>query len=212
MRVITKRIFSSLLAVVAATFINTAAADIDYGFYLGGDIGAARAGLNEDQIGLALNLSRTTEVHQDVNTRAMGRAYIGYQFNEYVGTELGYNYFQNTPVTITTFTTTGTTMTANTVHGKTRQQALDLVLVGTLPLDYGFGVFGKVGVAYLVSKLNYLSQTIDDKSVVPTYGIGINYDYDSFRVKLGYNRINKHKNERTINYGYLGVAYYFDAT
>ncbi len=224
MLITTKRMFNSLLAIVAATFMNAAYADIDYGFYIGGDIGGARAGLNEDQIGLALSLPRTFEVHQDVKTRALGRAYIGYQFNEYVGTELGYNYIQSTPVTITnpqavTIVTvsgsppvTTTTYKSSTANGKTRQQALDLVLVGTLPLDYGVGIFGKLGVAYLVSKLNYQSQTIDDKSVVPTYGIGMNYDYDAFRFKIGYNRINKHKNERTINFAYFGVAYYFDAT
>jgi hypothetical protein len=95
-----------------------------------------------------------------------GRIYAGYQFNPYFAVETGYTQYaktsfhatgNNTLVT-SDFLVSGGVVTpydASTITSTTRyegeitEHAIDLVAKGTLPLQYGFGLYAKAGAAYI---------------------------------------------------------------
>lgn len=101
------------------------------GFYIGGSVG--QSDINDDVAIPSLITSGTVD-----GTDSAFKIYVGYQFNDYFGMDVGYvdlgkaryngSYF-GTPVT----------------GGSVDIWGLNFSAVGTLPVGAGFAVFGKLG-------------------------------------------------------------------
>ena len=85
----------------------------------------------------------------------------GYQINKHWGAELGYTDFGKASDQGVTFKGT----------------AIELVGVGTLPINDKFSVFGKLGFAMGDGEATGPGGTFSDDSVEVTYGIGVKYNF-----------------------------------
>lgn len=110
-----------------------------------------------------------------------GRIYAGYQFNPYFALETGYTQFGKTSSHMTTVnsfttgetfvpsdgsapvvlhpTTPGGVYTTTKYSGEITEHAIDLMGKFTLPLQYGFGLDAKAGVAYIQAD-NHINGTV----------------------------------------------------
>jgi len=134
------------------------------GIYLGGQIG----GTNLHYNGSSYTSAGTNSSYVD-DYKLAARGYLGYAFTQFISTELGYDYY-------------GRPKFKNT-NGNTQdilQQGMDLVVKANLPLDYGFGLYIKGGMAWVYrSALNSNNNTFVGKdsnsTFTPLAGLGINY-------------------------------------
>ena len=123
------------------------------GFYMG--LQAGRTDTYQDSRILAnlpeksgnnlLGLSST------INNQGIGgRIFLGYQFNPYLATELGYTRFnQNSISAVQTYLNNG--VTAYSYQGDIKEHAFDLSEKLMLPLQYNFSPYVKAGAAYISS-------------------------------------------------------------
>jgi OOP family OmpA-OmpF porin len=192
-------IFSGLLTLVITTFSNSAFAVADQSAYVGGQIGGSKINYtNTDFTPAASNIS---------NNGIAGRIFAGYQFNPNIATEFGYARFHNVNVTVA----------GNT--GSIQVQALDLVLKGMIPMNYGLGVHAEVGPAYMNDKFpgsiksffNGIGNSSKERDMTwtVTYGLGLTYEIENVQFDLGWTRYQNHKNVRNVDFAYLGMAFYF---
>lgn len=86
------------------------------------------------------------------NGGVAGRLAIGYQFNPNLAVELGYLQLPKLKAT--------TPHTPNYYAGliTLKQNAIDVAAKGILPINDKFNLFGKIGVAYLTSDVDYLNE------------------------------------------------------
>jgi len=157
-------------------------------FYLGGSIGSARDGIStvkrNDQYILAVNKSGLA-----------GRVFAGVQFNENIGTELGYILLPDVKL--------------KAINGGTaKQQALDLVLKGTIPVGNNFGLFAEGGVAYVDNRIHPDIDHLRQHKWTPTFGAGGSYDIQNVRLNAGWKRLQGTANFHNVDYGYLGAQVY----
>jgi OOP family OmpA-OmpF porin len=157
--------------------------------------------------GLQLGRSHVTDIsvpHTDTDPNSFaGRAYLGYQFNKYISTELGYTYL-------------GTVHWNNIdgVHGwdaKATQQSGDLIAKASLPIGDHFNLFALGGGAYITShQSSSITTDFDDSEFRPTYGVGASYDINSkVSLDLSWRQINGGSDDPNFNFASLGVAYHF---
>jgi OOP family OmpA-OmpF porin len=190
----------ALTTVVASLTLSASAfALTDNGLYSGVQLGRSHTS----------DLGNYPNTDIDQNSFA-GRAYLGYQFNKYISTELGYSYL-------------GTVNFNNLygIHGadgKLTQQSGDLIAKASLPLGNHFNLFALGGGAYLYghSTVNSTASsahitTGDDVSIVrPTYGVGASYDINNkVSLDLSWRQINGGSSYQNVNFAGLGVAYHF---
>jgi OmpA-OmpF porin, OOP family len=113
-----------------------------------------------------------------------GRLAIGYQFNPNLAVELGYLQLSKLKAT--------TPHTPNYCAGliTLKQNAIDLAAKGILPINDKLNVYGKLGVAYLTSKAEYLNEDTSNNNNnwggdnlgvakhqwAPEAGIGVNFN------------------------------------
>lgn len=192
-------IFSGLLTLVITTFSNTAFAVADQSAYVGGQIGSSKIDFaNNDFTPTATNIS---------NKGLSGRVLAGYQFNPNIATEFGYSRYHNVNVTVA----------GNSAA--IQVQALDLILKGMIPMNYGLGVHAEVGPAYINEKFpsaikqyfNGVSNPTKERDMTWTvvYGLGFTYDIENVRFDLGWKRVQNHKNVQNIDFAFLGMEFYF---
>lgn len=170
-----KSIITTIVTSIAGLLFATSAAAAVDGVYLGGQLGYGNI--------YQPTLSFTSAT--DGNGGLAGRVYGGYQFTQYVAAELGYTKFSRTRLNFTDVTSINTYSSKNSVQ----TYALDLVAKGTLPLQNGFNVFGKLGLAFLNE---YVGDTVlfsnngpttqenayvSHEFVLPTFGLGAGYDF-----------------------------------
>ncbi len=190
-----------LLMIAAASLmtLTTSAFAVVNGPYVGGELGWGDTHQgNFTSPGLVSEIiSGTTTIlsGSSRDTGIAGRIFAGYQFTPNWAAEMGYTHFSNATAN-SQYSQTGFfglpgTQTYNQ-HGTVTTQAVDLVAKGILPLQGGFSVYGKLGLAYLAA-----SQTIDgtmtntflgstttspihtsesDHRIYPTFGAGVSYD------------------------------------
>ena len=207
---IKKQMLNGILAFACATTASLASAQTvpANSFYLGLDVGGARTG-NEFKSSDFTDIQNVTfDVKQTGDTKLAGRIYLGYQYNDYVGAELGYLLAQSSSDTIGPFTSGTTTVGPFNSSIKVKPSG-DLVLVGTIPLEYNFGLFGKLGFSYLSTSSTIQGQSVTEHRYPLTFGAGFSYDVDNVRVKLGWDRIQASGNILNTDFVYLGVSYYF---
>lgn len=164
-----------------------------YGPYAGLDLGVSHVNVH-DQSGLF-------DISKDGGA---GRIFAGFMFNENFGGEIGYALLRRLSFT-----------GPNDVSGKVRYQAIDIVLTGVIPFDYGFGLFANVGGAWVKSKVRNLegapnvSFAGDESKFTFTYGLGALYDTSDVRLSLGWKRYQKSGSFPSIDFAYLGLAFFF---
>jgi len=185
----TKRmILASLLTVGLST--SAFAIVPDNSFYVGGQLGAARNGVTNS------NIDGQQLVSTD-RTGFAGRVYGGWQFNNNFGAEFGYSAFSNVK------------LKSINGSGSAKQQALDLVIKGTVPLNYGFGIFAEGGLAYMEDKIHTQMTNFKEYKWAPTYGIGGSYDVENIRFNLGWKRFQNRGTIQNIDFGYAGISVFF---
>ncbi len=145
--------------------------------------------------------------HKFSNGHFAGRAAAGYQFNQYVALEAGFDYLGNTNYTATIVGGP----TDGKLSARTSAIAYDLAAKGILPLSViseslsNVNVFAKVGAALVGTKSYYLDSdespavntgiTKRKYQVAPEFGAGLGYDFDSgLGMNVSYTRIQgRHK-------------------
>jgi OOP family OmpA-OmpF porin len=105
------------------------------------------------------------------------RVFGGYQFNPYIGYEVGYADFRK----VTEQSSAGVTATFDA-------NAIDIVFVGTIPFSQQFSLFGKIGVFRWdldVTVTGTASGTNNAKGKNMTYGFGAKYNFTrNFALRL----------------------------
>ena len=131
----------AVLSTVASSWVI--AQDSTTGPYIGTSLGTTRAQFNNDSI---QGFSVTTRTQDNSSTGY--KLFGGYQLNRNFSVEGGYfdlgrfNYSANT-IPLGTFTS------------DTRVRGLNLDLVGILPFNDNFSVFGRIGAAYAQNRANF---------------------------------------------------------
>lgn len=93
--------------------------------------------------------------------------FIGYQFHQNVAVELGYRQLADFD----------TVVSGVKVGAKVNQTALSVV--GTLPLQNGFNVFGRLGYNHLEAKASVPGFSATDSSNEGLYGVGVGYAFNA---------------------------------
>lgn len=190
-----KKVTLAVAALALSASVSAFAANT--GTYLGLGLGASRLNtpnLNPNYSGVSYKQDRG----------GLGeRFFAGYNFNQYVGAEMGFaNYAQSKY----TFSVPGAG-----VQAKYNMKALDLVAKGYLPVsNSGFNVYALGGIA-LVSSNVKISETGDavssldssnttTRKVRPVVGLGTSYDINSnVTTALEYSHIQGTGNVKTSN-------------
>ena len=145
----------------------------DDGFYLGFGVGSARPNFDFSGALAASAPAGTTGTIDDSDTG--WKVFAGYQFNKYFGAEFNYIDFGK-------YNFRGATL-GIPFTGDVKIDGYGLAAVGTLPLDGGFSLFGKLGAFYSKESATLtavgVSSTSDDNKWVPHIGIGARYDIDA---------------------------------
>jgi OOP family OmpA-OmpF porin len=168
--------------------LPAAAQDSYYFFGLGAgksrsDIDAAGITASQGPAGLSIN-----NVARDAKDNAY-RAFLGYQFNRYVGLEVGYFHLGQFKFDSAT--------SAGTLHGETNVQGASVDVLGTVPLTDNFSAIGRLGVNWARTRGTYTggggfvpnSPTPSQRQVNGDVGIGLQYAFNpSFLVRAEIER------------------------
>lgn len=136
-------------------------ADFNSGIYFGGQLGTTKLHYS----GSSYTSAKST---YDNKYNFAGRIYFGYAFSQFISTELGYDYFGRPKFKLD--------------DGNTQdvlQQGIDLMAKASLPLDYGFGVYAKGGLAWVyrsaLHKNNGFASKDANGTFTPIGSFGVNY-------------------------------------
>lgn len=162
-----KNLVAGLIAVSGLIAGAPAARAQDAGFYAG--IGVGRSELKDACAGITISCDDT-----DTGWKLFG----GYQFNKYLGAELGY-------VDLGKATASGTILGV-AVSATAKAKGWEFLGVGTLPIADKFSVYGKAGLfrwdvdvsaTGVVPGFAPVAVGASDKGTDFTYGIGLKYDF-----------------------------------
>lgn len=170
-----------VLALLGASGIASAQ---QTGFYLGAGVGQSNISTGDlaNDIASELRAAGATNVSSDENNRDTGwKIFAGYQFNPYLAVEGGYVDFGKYDAKVT-----GMAGTADVnIYGEVDSQAMFFDVVGHLPANESFSVFGKVGLAFTwtdasasgnVGNFFSASANASENEVVPKLGVGFRYN------------------------------------
>lgn len=189
--------FAGLVA--AAAGISPLAFAQDSGWYLG-----ASAGQSKEKDGCPSQIPVGSSC--DDTSGAYG-IFGGYQFNKYLGAELGYTHLGEVEASAS-----GVTVT-------TRVKGFELLGVGTIPINPRFEVYGKLGAFFWDVKDNcegtcgFSSQS--ETGTDFTYGIGAKFNLTkNVGVRVQYQRYQDIGKEATtgesdVDYFSLGIVFKF---
>lgn len=171
------------------------------GIYLGGQLGASNMHYKSSSY-----LLPTTSYEN--NYQFAGRGYLGYAFNQFISAELGYDYYGRPKFKKTSGADSGVGNAQDIL-----QQGIDLMARATLPLDYGFGVYGKAGLVWVYrSALHANGNTFADKSAnskfAPVGALGVNYWFaPNIALDLGWTKTMSIGDLPTIDLLTVGLTY-----
>jgi opacity protein-like surface antigen len=227
-----KRVLSVAVAGVAGLLIASSASA--EGVYLGGQLGwgtTHQGGISNSELTTAIkdlnaiaSSSITSNKYRD--NGLAGRLFAGYDITSNFAAELGYTKFSDSTADQTDAATVFGTAVNLDAHQKVKTYAIDLVAKGTLPLQYGFSAFGKVGVAYLnqsgnatnsvtVGGTQLASETLNrsEAKFLPTFGAGVSYEITkNVSTDLSWSRIQtvgSTKYLKSTDFVGLGLSYHF---
>jgi hypothetical protein len=166
------------------------------GIYLGAQFGFANTHYGPSSSYLIPHTS------YDNTYQLAGRGSVGYSFSEFISAELGYNYYGRPKF-----------WHDSQNNQSIMQHGLDLMAKANLPLDYGFGIYIKGGLAWVYrSALRPNSGTFADKpsnNQFPLVGaLGINYWFASnIAIDLSWTKTLNTSSLPTIDLVTLGIIY-----
>lgn len=183
------------------------------GFYLGGQIGQSNT--HNVARDVATYSTPPTENVVPSNGGIGGRLFMGYQLNENVAFEGGFTHYASS-----TYKPTTTTLCND---ASIRENGLDLVGKGMLPLSSSFNFFGKFGVTMIKSTM---SGSIADAEVEtsgcgghdnastnyirPIAGVGMSFDLSqNWVTDVSYTRAFGGGDFKSADLMALGVSYHF---
>ena len=157
------------------------------GWYIGANVGQARAKIDDPRItsGLLAGGFTTTSIANDERDSGY-KLFTGYQFNRYFALEGGY-------FDLGKFGFTATTVPAGTLRGDIKLRGLNLDLVGTLPITDKLSAFGRVGANYAEAKDTFRGTGFvivrnpnpSTKATNVKYGAGLQYAFnDAWAMRL----------------------------
>lgn len=210
-------VIASLLSLGLAASANASCG----GIYVGGDIGWSDVHQG-NFAALSTTALTTASSKSNSDTGLAGRVFGGYQFTQNLAAEMGYTRFHNA-TSKSSVTNIGITQSTN---GTIKEDAVDLVGKAILPLQNGFSLYGKLGVAYLrgenttkvtTSVPGNGSTTVSVKQnahkVLPTFGVGAGYDItQNLTADVSYMRIQKTGNSsnlKSTDFVGAGLTYSF---
>lgn len=157
-------------------------------------------------VGLNLGQSRISDFGNGFSkgddTDTTGTVNLGYQFNRNFAVELGYTDFGKFKVS----NASGS--------GEWKSDGVGLSLVGILPMDNRWALYGKLGAFYSDTRVEGIPGTGSDKRTNGTAGLGVSYDFGNRIVGKAewnyYNDVGESSTGKpTLNTVTLGVAYRF---
>ena len=186
-------------------------------WYLGGNVGQSRATIDDARItsDLAASSLTTTSMNDD-NKHLAYKLFGGYQMNKNFAVEAGY-------LDLGQFGYTATTSPAGTRNGNIKLKGLNLDLLGILPLNEQYSLFGRVGMNYAQAKDEFSSTgavpppaaaSPNKNSVNYKLGVGVQYDFAKafgLRAEAERYRVNDAiGNTGDVNFLSIGLVYRFD--
>ncbi|GAC1620669.1 MAG: porin OmpA [Nevskia sp.] len=137
---------SGALGLLLLAGLSGRAAAAAPGPYLGGNLGQARASIDDRRIVDGLQASGFTTTAIGDNNRDLGyKLFAGYQFNPYLALEGGY-------VDLGKFGFHVETLPPGTLDGTTKLHGGNVDLVGMVPIVSRLSVFARVGAVYLQTR------------------------------------------------------------
>ncbi len=252
----------TLVGVVAISAVSLANAATVTGPYIGGQLGWGdihastgdlpghsniTAAVNDFN---AVNWQNYSASVKNASSGLAGRLFLGYQFTPNWAVELGYLKFHDadlkgdyTGSSNLVGSEEGMSIPTNgenySYKGVVKEHAFDLVGKGILPLENGFSLYGKLGIAY-VQQTSTLNQSTTHSGIVPPtamttpaptsvtvnqryssdtnrflpeFGVGASYDITSnMPVDLSWTHIQKTSGTiESADFISLGLAYKFNA-
>ncbi|MEP7313793.1 MAG: OmpA family protein [Pseudomonadota bacterium] len=175
------RSLATLSATALATFVGPLAhaQTDDSGWYLGGNIGSARAEIDNARIASGLLAAGFTASSIDDDDTHLGyKLLTGYDFNRHFALEGGY-------FNLGRFGFTATTAPAGTLVANMKTYGLNLDGLGFLPFTDHVSAFGRVGVNYAETKLgfrgtgavNVLNPNRRERAANYKFGAGLQYNF-----------------------------------
>ena len=216
-----KHLATAFVLFGAATLISPVAMAEDTGWYVGGSVGSARAKSDTSaaQWDAALGtLGITSQSTLDESDTGY-KLFAGYQINKNLAVEGGYVDLGE----FIKYDSTVTAPSAGTVKTTLKNDGWTLDVVGILPLDGSFSVFGKVGAYISKTKLEVTATggggaATDSASKTDTnakFGLGANYAFTKnvgVRVEWeNYSNLGDENNtgEGDVNLFSVGITYKF---
>ena len=148
-----KALLAVLLPASLVAFSSPVAAQADAGWYVGAAYGMTSA-----------NIDTSSFPGLTIDDGSSGfKLYGGFQFNKYLGAEVGYVDFGSFDVTAGS-------------SGDLSATAYTIAAVGTLPLNESFALYGKAGMWVWKSKSSIPATTGDDGNDV-FFGAGVRYKF-----------------------------------
>lgn len=172
-----------------ASVSGTAFAE-DTGAYAGLNLGIGKPDIN-------------TPNGEDKQSSAVGGIVLGYKFNPYLAVEGQY---------------TGIGKVTDNVSGSAKGDAASLAVLGILPLNENFSLYGKLGVAATKTTVSSsLSPMNDATRTGVTYGLGAKYNLNkSIGLRVGWDHYNasiedaaNHEKNVNANVATIGAVYHF---
>lgn len=201
------------LAISASSF---AMAD-DAGWYVGANVGASRATIDDARITSGLLGDGFTSTGITDDDRSTGyKLYGGYRLNRNFSVEGGYFDLGN-------FGFNATTVPAGTLSGNIKLRGLNLDLVGTLPITQKFSAFGRIGVNYAdaadsftgTGRVNVLNPNPSQRENNLKVGLGLEYAFNDALAMRGeierYRISDAVGNKGDIDLVSVGLVYRFGA-
>ena len=213
--------FASAIAVLATAAIappSLAQSNNDtVGLYGGINVGRSRATIDDPRIsGSLINNGFAVNSLADANRSTGFKAFGGYQFDRNFSLEGGV-------FSLGSFGYHATTTPAGTLDGQAKVRGLNLDLVGTLPINDRFAVFGRAGVTYAEAKDRFVgtgavvvnNPNPSQRAANWKAGVGLQYAFTpalSIRAELERYRINDAVgNKGDIDMASIGLVYRFGA-
>jgi len=175
---------------VAVAGISSAAFAEDTGAYAGLNLGIGKPDIN-------------TPHGEDKQSSAVGGIVLGYKFNPYLAVEGQY---------------TGIGKVTDNISGSAKGDAASLAVLGILPLNENFNVYGKLGVAATKTTVSSSLNPMNDATRTGvTYGLGAEYNVNrTIGLRLGWDHYNaaigdvgSHEKNVNADVATIGAVYHF---
>lgn len=165
--------------------------------YLGGNIGFAYHDYHEHLADVKSRIDRDGPA---------ARLFVGYQFNDLAGVELGYGRYHAVAVNLANVSAKQ--------RGHIRHEAVDFVWKITVPIIGDVGLMGEAGAAYVNARPSSRLEVptllkhgfSKDSFFTPVVGAAVVFGADQGQLQIGMKHIEGHHRIRDINFAEVGAT------